>query len=231
MAIELLSFDLDDTLWPCLPTIMHAEQELFRWMQKHVPRIAAGHDIDSLRQQRADFLDEHPQFKTDLTMARKASLRALSEQHAIEDDWVETAFSVFHAARQQVTLYDDVAAIMDRLQQRYRLVAVSNGNADINRTGVGHWFEFCVNAEQVGFAKPHPKVFETVLHQAGVTAGNTVHIGDDPEHDILGAHQLGLATVWVNRRSQPWPQPDYTADRQIRDFTELPAVLTSLDSE
>ena len=58
--IKLLSFDLDDTLWPCMPTIMAAEQKLYDWMQQRVPEITARFDIEGLRKNRYEFLQQRP---------------------------------------------------------------------------------------------------------------------------------------------------------------------------
>lgn len=228
MPIELLSFDLDDTLWPCLPVILNAEKTLYRWLQENVTTVTDAHSIEGLRVHRQQFMQNHPHLASDLTQLRKASMREISVQLDIDDDWVDMAFSVFHSARQQVILFDDVAPVLDELAERYRLVAVSNGNADINQAGVDHWFEFSVNAEEVGVAKPHPEVFETMLKKAGVNAGDVVHVGDHPEHDILGASQLGINAIWVNRNAEVWPLEGYRADAEIMDFSQLPTILDIL---
>ncbi len=48
------------------------------------------------------------------------------------------------------------------------------------------------------FGKPHPDIYVTALRVAGNPPRETViAIGDSPEHDLLGAHQLGLAGVLV----------------------------------
>ncbi len=48
------------------------------------------------------------------------------------------------------------------------------------------------------FGKPHPDIYQTALRVAGNPPLETViAIGDSPEHDLLGAHQMGLAGVLV----------------------------------
>src|SRR5260370_40066861 len=49
----VLSFDLDDTLWPVGPVIAAAESELLSWLRAHHPRTVSGHDIESMRVLRA----------------------------------------------------------------------------------------------------------------------------------------------------------------------------------
>ncbi len=229
MAIKLLCFDLDDTLWPCLPTIMHAENTLYAWMRQHVPAITQRYSITELRALRKQFLQAHPDLQTNLSEARRASLRDLSRRFALDNDWVEPAFEVFYQARQVVTLFDDVPPALDSLQSRFRMASISNGNADIELTGVARWFEFHVSAEQVGQAKPHPAMFDALLRQAGVDASQAVMVGDHPEHDIAGASQAGMRTVWVNRQRLDAPQ--CPADVEIIDFSYLPDALRQLEAK
>ncbi len=226
--IELLTFDLDDTLWPCDQTILAAEKTLYQWMQQRVPAITDRYSMQALRDRRIAFHKQHENLKHDLSRLRIASLQALASETGLDHDWVQEAFEIYFAARQRVTLFEDVAPVLDELHNSYRMVAVSNGNADITKTGVSHWFEFAISSAEVGQSKPHPSVFETVLDRAGVAASKAIHIGDDQHHDIFGASQAGLRSIWVNRSHQPWQHTECEADVHVSNFTELPQVLEEL---
>jgi putative hydrolase of the HAD superfamily len=61
-----------------------------------------------------------------------------------------------------------------------------------------------------------------------VPPAHVVHVGDDQREDIAGARAAGMRAVWVNRRAAPseaWCEPD----AEIRDLSELPAVLDHLE--
>ncbi|MCK5263434.1 MAG: HAD family hydrolase [Gammaproteobacteria bacterium] len=226
--IKLLSFDLDDTLWPCKPTIMSAEQKLYDWMQQRVPEITSCFDIEALRTHRMVFLQQRQDLAHDMSALRIESLKSLAAEMSLDSDWVQQAFEVFYQARQKITLYDDVAPVLDILQQQYRMTALTNGNASIEKTGVSHWFEFSVSAAEVGHQKPHPLFFETMLNKAGLTASEVLHIGDDPYHDIFGAYDAGIRSIWLNRTGQVWQSDDYQADRQIETLASLPEILREI---
>lgn len=226
--IRLLSFDLDDTLWPCEPTIIAAERTLYAFLEKQVPEITQILSIEELRIKRMELLKQRPELEHDLTVLRIESLKVLANEYKLNDEWVDAAFQVFYDARQLVTLFDDVADTLDELKRNYRLVAVSNGNADIEKTGVGHWFEFSVSAADVGYMKPHPAVFEAVLKQSNCTAEEVLHIGDDPHHDIFGANQTGIRSVWLNRADKEWRHQQCEADFHIKSLSELPSLLADL---
>lgn len=226
-AIQLLSFDLDDTLWPCMPVIEAAEQTLYAWLQHHVPVICQRYSIAQLRQQRRAMLQQNPQWAHDLSLLRRQSLRALDAEFGLGGDWVEPAFEVFHRARQQVRLFDDVAPVLDALKGRYRLLALSNGNADIEQTGVARWFEFSLHAAEAGCRKSDPAIYRMALQRAGVAPARAVHIGDDPVQDVQGARLAGMKTVWLNRACRPWTQP-FRPDAEIGDLHALPDALDTL---
>lgn len=228
MKIKLLSFDLDDTLWPCMPTIMAAEQALYLWLQQHVPIICTRYDMLQLRQKRLALLRTQPQWQCDLTRLRIESLRELSREFDLPDDWVDSAFDVFYHARQQVTLFDDVTPVLNQLKPHYRLLALTNGNADIQRTGVSHWFEFSLSAREAGVKKSAPGLYTLALEKAGVSAGESVHIGDDPIQDIQGALAAGLYTIWLNREQKVWQPADYRPHAQISSLHQLPELLASI---
>lgn len=226
--IQLLSFDLDDTLWPCKPTIISAENKLYQWLKTNVPEIPSQLSIEQVREKRFEFVKHHPEFEHDLSVVRIESLKALADEFDLDDSWVDAAFQIFYEARQEVTLFEDVAEVLNRLQKNYRLVAVSNGNADINKTGVGHWFEFSVSAAEVGHRKPHPAIFQKVIEKSGLPAADILHIGDDPHYDIYAASQFGIRSVWLNRNGAEWVHEGYQADYLIRNLTELPTLLANL---
>ena len=228
--IKLLSFDLDDTLWPCKPTIMAAEQKLYGWLAQRVPEITACFDIEALRKHRMAFMRQRPELAHDMSALRIESLKALAAEMNLNPDWVQQAFEVFYQARQQITLYDDVAPVLDALKRQYRMTALTNGNASIHETGVSHWFEFSVSAAEVGYQKPHPLFFETMLDKAGLAADEVLHIGDDPYRDIFGAFDAGIRSIWVNRTGQSWRSDGYQADRNIKTLSALPEILREMQA-
>ena len=226
--IKLLTFDLDDTLWPCRPVIMAAENQLYEWMQQQVPEITRQHSLEAIFRRRREFMRQRPDLVHDVSRLRIESLKVLSDAAGIGHDWIDQAFEVFFQARQQVDLYDDVEPVLDTLSKQYTLVAVSDGNADIGLTGIDRWFDFSVSAAEVGHQKPHPLVFETALAKAGVGRDETVHVGDDQHRDIYGACEAGIRTVWLNRGDSEWSHAECEADHHIRSLRELPEILRQM---
>src|SRR5450755_1865984 len=201
----VLSFDLDDTLWAVEPVILAAEAAMLAWLREQHPQIMRGHDRESLRALRLKIAEQFPERSHDMTFLRH---RALAEMFAAAGHpaaHADDAFEVFYAARNRVKLYDEVEGSLKRLSRRYRLFALSNGNADLKRCGIAHWFEGHITAISAGAAKPDVRIFTRLLDEAGVEAAQVLHIGDDPHLDVVGATQAGMQAAWLNRDAKPWP--------------------------
>lgn len=228
LPIKVLSFDLDDTLWPCLPTILRAEELLHKWLSVNVPEIASSYDVYQLREKRLALVNTHPELAYDLTQLRIQSFQRLSEEFELSDDWIKPAFEIFHEARQQVTLFDDVEPVLDELNKNYRLVSLTNGNADTVKTGVDHWFDFALNAASVGKLKSEPEIYWQAQKLANINAQQMVHIGDDPVNDVSGAKSAGVFAIWLNRQQKKWTLDTCEPDAVISSLHELPTLLSRL---
>lgn len=203
--IQAITIDLDDTLWPVWPAIEQAEKELDAWLGDQAPMTAAlflnpaaRHDI------REHVMRAHPEWKCDLSAIRREALRVALYRSGEDPQLAEAAFDVFFAARNRVCLYDDALRSLEFLSARYPLVALSNGNADIQRIGIGQYFVASISAQQFGAGKPDPRIFYAASGAADVIPDNVLHIGDDPSMDVLGALNCGMQTVWINRGEHPW---------------------------
>ncbi|MBD1550193.1 HAD family hydrolase [Pseudomonas typographi] len=227
MSIDLITFDLDDTLWDTAPVIENAEMVLREWLAAHAPKIGPfpPQALFAIRQR---LVEAEPGLKHRISeLRRRVLFHGLHEAGYAESeaqDLAERSFEVFLHARHQVDFFPEVHPTLELLAQRYRLAAVTNGNADVRRMGVADYFSFALCAEDVGIGKPHPRPFEEALRRAGTDASHAVHVGDNPNDDIAGAQQAGLRAVWYNPRRCPW-EGGAAPDAQIASLAELPALL------
>ncbi|MEM6511559.1 MAG: HAD family hydrolase [Pseudomonadota bacterium] len=225
--IQAITIDLDDTLWAIGPVIRRAETELREWLATHVPAVTDKHPPESIARIRKRVVKEHPELSHDLTFIRREVLARMGHGAGVGDGFVDDAFEVFDAARNTVELFPEAADALDILARRYPLVAVTNGNAQLSRIGIDHWFVALVSARDVGQAKPHPSMFDAALRAAGESAAATLHVGDHPEHDVHGAKQAGLHAVWLNRNDADYPPKWQSPDHTVRDLAELVALLSA----
>ena len=221
--IAAITLDLDDTLWPVWPTIAHAETQLQSWLHQHAPAAAVlGADREQAKAIRQQVHAEWADQRHDLSLMRREHIRRLLRMTGEDEALAEPAFEVFFDARQQVTLFDEVPTALRWLASRYPLIALSNGNADVGRVGLGAWFRGSASARDVGVAKPDARIFEAGAQLAGVPPAAVLHVGDDPHLDVAGAQAAAMQTVWVNREAKPWPDDLLaTADLEVPDLRAL----------
>ncbi len=220
--IKAISLDLDDTLWPIWPTIERAEQVLHAWLADHAPATAALHDSPhALRAIREEVGTLRPDLRHDLSGLRRESIRLALARSGDDPVLAEAAFEAFFAARQQVTLFPDALRGLEFLCARYPLVSVSNGNADLQRTGLAPYFRGALSAASFGVGKPDARIFHAAASLLGVAPEQVLHVGDDTVLDVLGAQDAGLQAAWANRNEAMWPHEGRAADITFLDFDEL----------
>jgi HAD superfamily hydrolase (TIGR01549 family) len=220
--IRAITLDLDDTLWPVWPTIHRAEALLTDWLAQHAPATAALSNQPEVKKTvRAEINARHADRAHDLSFLRLESIRALLLQAGDPGHLAEPAFEVFFAERQRVDLFDDALPALAFWSQRYPVVALSNGNADVHRVGIGQHFHASVSAKSLGVAKPDLRIFVAGAEAAGVAPNEVLHIGDDAHADCVGALAAGMQVAWLNREGHDWSHGDTRPHLEVRDLHAL----------
>ena len=205
--IRVITLDLDDTLWPIAPTMVRAEAALQHFLREHAPNTAVlYYEQGALPRLRRQLQQEWPDRLHDLSALRRETIRRALLEAGEDTTLAEPAFERFFDARHQVDLYEDALEALALLASRYPVVALSNGNADVHRVGLGAHFHAAVSAQAFGVSKPDPRIFHEAAARAGVSPAEVLHVGDDAQLDIHGARAAGMQCAWINRHAQPWPE-------------------------
>ncbi len=223
--IRAISLDLDDTLWEVGPVIRRAEAELWAWLGANYPRVTARFSPEIAFELRKRIADEHAHMAHDFRFLRKRVLNHMAVEAGYGDSMVDAAYDVFDAARNRVELFPDVAPALGSLCERFKVIALTNGNASLDRIGIDHFFHAAVSAADAGVAKPHADIFAAAVEHAGVASDEVLHVGDHPELDVVGAADAGLRTAWVNRNGADWPTHLPTPDATVTNMIELRHLL------
>ncbi|MFT4819669.1 MAG: HAD superfamily hydrolase (TIGR01549 family) [Candidatus Pseudothioglobus sp.] len=227
--IKVIAFDLDDTLWAVKPVIIRAEKRLDIWLREHVNDLQ--YDVTSMRELRHDLIKAEPALAKMITELRRRIIelamlksgRSETQARALSTQAIE----VFLVARNDIQLYEGAIDTISTLAADYRLGALSNGNADIQRVGLDKYFDFAFSAEMVGAPKPDPTLFQAALTHTGAAPHEMLYVGDDPTLDVDAAKQLGLHTIWLKTAAKP--VIDQTVpDETIEDIRDLPAAVKRL---
>lgn len=222
MRIRAITLDLDDTLWPVLPALERADRDVDAYLRKHYPDVARAWPIPAMRALRAEVAAERTDLAHDFTAQRHLTMQRAFAQCGIAEAPLEALWEIYFSARNSVELYPDSLPALERLAGRWPVASLTNGNADLDRIGIRLHFAHHVCARDTGVAKPDARIFTHAAERLGLLPAEILHVGDDPELDVVGAREAGLRTAWINRAGHPWPGALGRApDADLRDMKQL----------
>jgi FMN hydrolase / 5-amino-6-(5-phospho-D-ribitylamino)uracil phosphatase len=199
--VTVLSFDLDDTLYDNKPVIAAAEQAMLSALAQHAP-VTATTDSEFWWQQRHILAEHQPDIRHDIGRWRllgiAAGLESLGLAQREAADIAELAYAAFLSARTRISLIPEVTQLLAALAQRFKLIAITNGNACIHKMGIGELFEFSLQAGPDGRMKPYPDLFINATQRLKVRPEQILHIGDSHRADVMGALNAGCQAAWLD---------------------------------
>ena len=157
-------------------------------------------------------------------------VRALGVQEHVEQmtwELLQSEHSLF--AANAATLYDDTVPTLQHLRDvGFKLAIVSNWDTPLDplteRLGIAHYFDIIVASHdaRVRSAKPDPHIFNYTLEAVGVSAAETIHVGDTYEADIIGAKNAGIRPILIDRDNTQTGRWHET----IQNLSQLPELLS-----
>ncbi len=230
--IALVTFDLDNTLWDVEGVIVAVEREARDWFDRRVPEVNRTFGRDDFMRMRSEAIATDASLAHDVSRLRLETFRRVIAAAGYPDAraraLAQEGFDVFLDARHRVKFYDGALELLDLLQDRFRLAALTNGNADFERLGLDKYFSFALSAGSVGASKPHPAMFRAALARSRNDPHEMVHIGDHPVDDIQGAGDVGAHTIWVNLRGQEFTGPKI-ATVEARALADIPQAIAEIE--
>ncbi|MFM2475788.1 HAD-IA family hydrolase [Celerinatantimonas sp. MCCC 1A17872] len=214
-----LSFDLDDTLYDNHPNIHGANQ----WMADTLAD-EIGRRID-WSGYKSRVLSIQPELIHDVTECRRAWLALGLKEQGISgyQNRADDLMQEFVAVRSDFTVPKQSHAILAELAEKIPLVAMTNGNVDIERIGIRDYFSHVYYAGGPYRQKPWPDLFAAASKALALPAHSIAHIGDDALTDVYGALVNGYQAIWFN--DQDAPQPLLLPHLMINQLSELLNLL------
>jgi HAD superfamily hydrolase (TIGR01509 family) len=166
--------------------------------------------------------------------ARSMRLCGVAEEEA--SAWGIVAHERYHRFQHAlIHAYDAPAPVLAQLKREgYKLALVSNYahtpvlRDALARLGLVEHFDALVVSADVGYLKPHPRIFEAALEALGVRADEAVMVGNDIPCDVEGAKKSGIRAVWTPYpRASPAPTHP-SADAVLSSLAQLPDVLRTM---
>ena len=119
--------------------------------------------------------------------------------------------------------FPEVPAALARLQRRYRLVVLSNGDPDMLEAAKAYHkvpFDQVISVAEAGSFKPHVDTYTKAAELAGVRMDQVLFVANHA-FDCVGAKAAGMRTAFIDRRSRPFGETEYPPDIAVPTMTEL----------
>ena len=150
------------------------------------------------------------------------------EEHVEQIAWELLQSGHYLFAANSATLYDDVVPTLQHLRDAgFKLAIVSNWDTPLDplteRLGIAGYFDAITASHdmRVRSEKPDSHIFNYTLAAVGVSAAEAVHVGDTYEADIVGATDVGIRSILLDRdgtQADKW-------DETIQSLAELSELL------
>ena len=244
MPVRAVLFDLGNTLWhiPEPPPIDQVRHE------------TVGRIRTLLRSWGLEPKDEHGFLGRDIRLAVSAADKRAYESDCLSPDFAVIVRQVAADKGLDLTPeraeelwrtwnlpgdffgrrpFEDAIDTLETLQSRgYRLGCVTNRVfsgpaffAEVDELGLTPYFDTLVASCDIGYMKPHPKIFEHTLETLAIEPQEALMVGDSLRADVAGAQALGMTAVWRKPRKPieelNGAEPDFVID-ELRELIELP---------
>ena len=226
--IKLITFDLDDTVWPNHKVIVDAEKALWNFLINKVPQVKDDLTEENINRIRVELVEKDTSLKFNLTEFRKKVVKELLLRIGLDENeaiyYSNESFNEFFKARNKVQLYKDAKTILERLHRKVTIGSLSNGNADLSIIGIKTFFDFSISSKDVGSNKPSQPHFLKALELAECKPGEAIHIGDCPVNDVGGARNCNINTIWFNCEKNKWNEI-FPCGLQAKSWKDLYEIL------
>jgi len=222
-----ISFDADDTLFDYPRAERAAVRACLR--EFRIP-LGLGKFIASYRRHNKEVWQAFERGETDQATLRVQRFRLLAAEFGLPDLPVERLSAFYlEALADQPQLFPGALATVRALAKKYPLALITNGIALVQNKRFGaspitRYFRAVVISEEVGIAKPDPRIFAPALEAVGVAARDVLYVGDSVTSDMAAARNAGMDFCWLNTEGKPVPA-GHKARFVISHVKELPTIL------
>lgn len=228
--VRVVLFDLDDTLFDHLGTARAALA-----VTRHEQPALHAADLDALCQHYGELLEElHAQLlagRYTVEQARQLRFERLLAPYGLSAAQAQQVAARHYAHYRRLRRpLAGALALLRAVAPVCRIGIVTNNRRaeqqdKLAQLGLQPYVSELITSEEVGVAKPAARIFYEALTRFRVPAAQAVMVGDNWQADVVGATQVGIRPVWLNRTGQlaPWPEV-----AQFTSLEPLTAVLPVL---
>jgi len=201
--VSSLDFDRFDALtFDCYGTLIDWERGILDALQP----VLAPRGVDTGEEELLELYARHEaELESGAYLLDREVVAAALERLTAElgHDVTDEEAAAFANAVGDWPAFPDTAAALRHLHDRFRLGVITNCDRDLfarSNVRLGVTFDWIVTAEDAEAYKPSPIPFELAFATVDVPRQRILHVAQSLFHDHATAKELGLTTVWVDRR-------------------------------
>lgn len=225
--IKMVTFDLYDTLIEAEPPGWIRFQRALSLsgfdvaLEDVMPAYVAGQRFFTTENARVPIRDrsaeEVTQFQLNLTGVSLEALGLPTDDETVERVKVNFRDDTRAGKILGYRPFDEVPEVMERLKKlKVMRAVISNADSDITKLclqmGFAEHMDLIVTSALVGWEKPDARTFYAALEPFNLPASSVLHVGDQPDSDVVGARAIGMAAALVDRYEQ-YPSELENAER------------------
>lgn len=223
--INHIFFDLDRTLWDFEKNSEETLQELFTEFElhNHIQSFSIFYkkyiDINKNLWQlyrKSKITKEELRYKRFEETLKKLKVSNFSLGKDFGEEYIKRS-------PQKTNLITGAIEILEHLKLKYSLHIITNGFKEVqyiklNNSGIAHYFKHIIISEEVGYNKPHIKIFRHAESLAKTSSTECLMIGDDYEPDVKGALNAGWKAIYFDNSYEKINKPGIKKLIELKDI-------------
>jgi len=128
---------------------------------------------------------------------------------------------------ERLTCFPDVPAALARMQTRYKIVVLSNGDPDMLEAAKLYHripFDAVISVAEANSFKPHVATYTKAAELMQVRMDEVLFVANHA-FDCLGAKAAGMYSAFIDRRSRPFGGTPYQPDLRVEDMKSLADLM------
>ena len=204
-----LFIDLDDTLFDFAGASREAFRETYELLGYSRFFASFDHWLGIYEPRNKELWQEYNAGKINKAQLNKIRYNYPLEVVGHPDEELGARFGVEALSRipHKNMLLPGALELLEYLAPKYEMYILSNGFMELQSqkmatTGLTKYFKRVILSEEVGVNKPAPAFFEYAFAVSGAQKDSTLMIGDAFDSDIIGAANVGIDQMFLNRKGE-----------------------------
>jgi putative hydrolase of the HAD superfamily len=232
MKIELILFDLDDTLM-AFDIVSNeawdkAADEFIKTNNINIEKNILLEKIHKTKKWYWGDPERHRIGRKNLISTRREILKMALENFNIEIKALEDFADNYSNIHESLWyLFDDVAETLEKIKNmNIKIGVMTNGTSEnqrskMRRFDIEKYFDYVFVEGEVGYGKPDIKMYEHMLKTTKVENEKIIMVGDNLVWDIDPPNKLGIYTIWINKKGLKLEDYNIKPKKTINNISEI----------